>query len=74
MIDTRGQVLAPSASAWLIDLTAGGGPRSVVVRHEEDEAREALVAHLVEIGSIDNTIAAERLVGSAPAETVAVTW
>lgn len=74
MIDTRRQVPSPSASAWLIDLTAAGGPRFVVVRREEDEARDALVAHLVEIGSIPNTIAAERLVGRAPIESVAVTW
>ena len=74
MIDTRGQVPAPSASPWLIDLTAAGGPRFAVLRLAEEEARDALVAHLVEIGSIPNTIAAERLVGSAPIESVAVTW
>jgi hypothetical protein len=51
MVDDERQAPAPSAFAWLIDLTAVGGPRFVVVRRDENEAREALVAHLVKIGS-----------------------
>lgn len=58
----------------MIDLAHFDGPRFVVCHVGEDDARQALVRHLVDIGSIPNTIAAERIVASAPAESVGVVW
>lgn len=58
----------------MIDLAHVDGPRFVVCRVGEVDARQALVRHLVDIGSIPNTIAAERIVASAPAESVGVVW
>jgi hypothetical protein len=44
------------------------------MRLGEDDAREALSRHRVEIGSLPHTIAAERAVRPLPAETVLVIW
>lgn len=74
MIDTDRQVPTPSASAWSIDLAAISGPLFVVHRRDESEARAALVRHLVEIGTIPDTIKAERIVGAAPISSVGVVW
>ena len=74
MIDTDRQLASPSATAWSIDLSAIGGPVFIALRLNPDAAREALVTHLVEIGSIPNTIEAERLVGRAPIRHVGVVW
>jgi hypothetical protein len=74
MVDDPRQVPAQSASAWAINLAAIGGPNIVVMRRNEDQARDALVQHLVAIGAITNTIEAERVVGAAPIESVGVVW
>lgn len=74
MVNTDRQLPAISASVWVINLAAIAGPRFVVLRREEAEARVALVAHLVEIGAIANTIAAERIVAEAEIESMAVIW
>ncbi len=74
MVDMNRQVPTPSASAWSIDLTRIGGPLFVVLRRDEDDARAAVVRHLVDIGSISNTIEAERTITKAPTESVAVVW
>ena len=74
MLDTGRQLPALSASAWSIALAEIGGPTFIVLRRDEAEARIALVEHLVEIGSITNTIKAERVVAAAPIELVGVLW
>jgi hypothetical protein len=74
MVDTSRKLPSPSAAAWRIDAAALGGPTFVVMRLDEDEAREALAIHLVEIGNVPHTIAAERLVRSLPSESVSVIW
>lgn len=74
MIDDGRQVPGPAALAWLVDLTHIDGPRFIVLRLVEPDARAALAAHLVDIGSISNTIDAERVVAAAPAHPVGVIW
>lgn len=74
MVDEPRQVPALSASAWSIDLAPIGGPVFIVLRRNETEARTALVTHLVEIGSIPNTVEAERAVAAAPIDSVGVVW
>lgn len=73
-VDVSRQVPTPSAHAWSINLAAIDGPRFIVLRLEQQEAQKALVRHLVEIGAIDNTIKAGRVVGVAPIESVGVVW
>ncbi len=68
------QVPSPSAHAVLLDLAAAGGPRYVVLRVDEQAAREALVAHLVDIGAVSTRSEAEAFVTGAGLETVAVVW
>jgi hypothetical protein len=74
MVDEARQVPSASALAWMIDLAHVDGPRFVVCRVGDDDARQALVRHLVDIGSISHTIEAERIVAVAPAESVGVVW
>jgi len=74
MVDTGRQLPSPSASAWSIDLAAIDGPVFIVGRLAEQDARAVLVLHLVEIGAVANTIAAERVVANAPITSVSVVW
>ncbi|HXV05731.1 MAG TPA: hypothetical protein VFP23_07525 [Solirubrobacterales bacterium] len=74
MTDTSRQVPSPSAAAWLVDLAVADGPSFVVMRLNEAAAREALVAHLVEIDAVADEVAAKDLVGAAPVESVGVVW
>ena len=74
MVDASRQLPSPEAQAWSINLAEVGGPVTVVCRREEAEAREALVHHLVGIGAVANTCAAERIVAGAPITSVAVVW
>lgn len=74
MVDTDRQLPSLSASAWSIDLAASGGPVFVVHRLGKADARAALIAHLVEIGSFPSEAGAEAIVAEAPAESVAVIW
>ena len=73
MIDTARQVPSPSASAWCFDLETEGGPTIVVLRTDLAEAREALEAHLLELGPVRPALAND-LAQNLPAETVAVIW
>ncbi len=67
------QVPSPSAVAWLLDLSPTGGPRYVVLRPDEQEARDALSVHLIDIGAM--TIEeADTVTETAEAESVAVVW
>jgi hypothetical protein len=68
------QVPAPSATAWLLDLTAARGPRVVVLRGDEAEAREALARHLQDIGSAFSDEEAAELIAEATSEPVGVVW
>lgn len=68
------QVPAPSAAAWLVDLVAARGPRFVVLRGGEPEARRALVEHLVATGRASDLEEAQALVEMATAEPVGVIW
>lgn len=74
MVDDERQLPSSSATGWSIDLEAVGGPRFVVLRLNESDARDALARYLVDIGAIANTIEAERVVGGAQIESVAVVW
>jgi len=74
MVDTERQVPPPSAQAWSVDLTDVGGPAFMVLRTSADEAREAVMAYLVEIGSGLTWIAATDLVGRAAVSEVSVVW
>lgn len=80
MVDSKRQVPIPSASAWSIDLGAAGGPAFVVHRCEEVATRDALIDHLVAIGSRTReeaeeiVSAAEEIVSAAEAQSVAVIW
>lgn len=74
MVDTTRQVTAPSAQAWSVDLTSVGGPRFTVLRTSAVEAREAVVAYLIEIGSGLTQAAATALVDRATVAEVSVVW
>lgn len=68
------QVPPPSASAWLFTLAADRAPKFAVLRGGEDEAREALVDHLLEIGSVVDRAEATELLAGAEAESIGVVW
>lgn len=74
MVDTKRQVPPPSAHAWSVDLADVGGPTFTVLRTSADEAREAVVAYLVEIGSGLTWIAATDVVSRAAVSEVSVVW
>lgn len=74
MVDTKRQVPAPSALAWSVDLSSVGGPTFAVMRTTADEAREAVVSYLVEIGSGLTRFAATGLVARATVSEIAVVW
>lgn len=74
MVDKSRQVPSPSAAAWRIDAGQIGGPAFIVMRLDEQEARETLARHLVEIGPLPHTAGAERAVRPLPAGSVSVIW
>ena len=74
MVDTERQVPPPSAQAWSVDLSAVGGPTFTVTRTSAQEARQAVVAYLVEIGSGLTQAAATALVERATVAEVSVVW
>lgn len=74
MVDITRQVPAPSAQAWSVDLTSVGGPTFTVLRTSADEARDAVVAYLIDIGSGMTRVAASELVGRATLSEVSVVW
>lgn len=74
MVDTTRQVPAPSAHAWSVDLSAVGGPTFTVMRMSAVEAREAVVAYLMDIGSGLPQAAASEVVARATVTEVSVIW
>ena len=74
MVDTDRQLPSPSATAGAIDHRHIDGPTFVVMRPDETNARATLAAPPVEIGSIGNPVAAERIVAAARIESVGVVW
>jgi len=60
--------------AYLVDLSAARGPRFVVLRTDDAQARDALVAHLVDVGAVSDEHDARELVADAPVEPVGVVW
>jgi len=63
-----------SAPAWLFDLAAARGPQFVVLRGGEDQAREALTDHLLDIGSVADRDEAAELLADADVESIGVVW
>ena len=74
MVDTKRQVPQPSTQAWSVDLNDVGGLAFTVMRTSAEQAREAVVNHLVEIGAGLTRMAAESLVGRATVTEVSVIW
>lgn len=74
MVDTTRQVPAPSAQAWSVDLSSACGPTFTVMRRSADDAREAVVAYLIDIGSGLTQDAATELVRRATVTEVSVVW
>lgn len=68
------QVPAPTAAGWLLDLAAIRGPRFVVLRGDELEARSALAAYLIDIGKVWSLEDAEELLAEAVTEPIGVVW
>ncbi len=74
MIDTSTQVPAPTATAWLLDLTASGGPMLVVLRRGRCEAVATAVGHLLDAGVAVDAAQAREMVANVEPQLVAVTW
>ncbi len=74
MIDTNTQVPAPAAAAWLLDLTASGGPTLVVLRRDRCEAVATTVGHLLDAGIAADAPQAREMVADTEPQLVAVTW
>ena len=74
VIDERRQVPAPTASAWMCDLTEARGPVFVVLRANDLEARAALAVHLVEAEAVSSAEEAAGLISDCSPEAVAVVW
>ena len=68
------QLPSPSAAAWLFDLGLAGGPWIVVLRDREDEARERLAEHLVELGQADTVKAGMEALTRARVDHAGVVW
>jgi len=74
MVSVRRQVPAPSAAAWLIDLSSFDGPSYTVLRLDEGAARRALREHLLDIGAVLSDEEAGALVDHAASTPSAVIW
>jgi len=74
MIDTTCQVPVRSADAWSLDLTSLGGPRFVVLRLDEGDARQRLVEHLTWLGEAEDDADDLRQIAGVGSERVAVIW
>lgn len=68
------QLPSPSAAAWLFDLGDLRGPWVVVLRDHEEEARERLAEHLVELGQADDVSAAMEVLADVPVDHAGVVW
>lgn len=68
------QLPSPSASARLFDLGPVRGPWIVVLRDREDEARERLAEHLVELGQADTVAEGMRLIARSVVDHAGIVW
>jgi hypothetical protein len=68
------QVPAPSAAAWLFDLTHIGAPMFVVLRQDEAEARACFGVQLVELGVVADFGEAAAALAEANVQHVGVIW
>jgi len=68
------QVPALAATAYLFDLAAARGPRFVVLRLDAQDAKVALVEHLVDVGAVVYAQDAWKLLADASVEPVGVVW
>jgi hypothetical protein len=68
------QLPSPSAVAWLFNLGSRGGPWIVVLRDVEDEARERLAEHLVDLGHAVDVADAMVALAEVPADHAGVIW
>ena len=74
VIDESRQVPAPSAPAWLFDLSERRGPSFAVLRRHEDEARVALGLHLADSGAVVDLEDAIELLDGVNPHSVTVVW
>jgi len=68
------QLPSPSAAAWLFDLGDLRGPWIVVLRDREDEARERLAEHLVELDQASDVAEAMQILDGVTADHAGVIW
>lgn len=68
------QLPSPSATAWLFDLGSFRGPWIVVLRDIEEEARERLAEHLVELGQATDLPEAMAQLADVPVDHAGVLW
>jgi hypothetical protein len=68
------QVPTPSADAWSLGLASHDGPRFVVLRLDEGDARQRLAEHLVWLGKSRDDAEGLRLLADIDTERVAVIW
>lgn len=68
------QLPSPSAVAWLFDLGTLSGPWIVVLRDVEEEARERLAEHLVDLGQAADVQAAMVTLATTAADHAGVIW
>jgi hypothetical protein len=73
-LTTTCQVPAPSADAWSLDLASHGGPRFVVLRCDDGDARQRLAEHLVWLGKSRDDAEGLRLIADIETKRVAVIW
>lgn len=68
------QLPSPSAAAWLFDLGSLRGPWILVLRDREDEARQRLAEHLVELGQASDVAEAMTVLSDVPVDHAGVIW
>jgi len=68
------QLPPPPAAGWLLDLGDVRGPRCVVLRRDEAQARAALVEQLLVSGVVDGVEDGAELIAEAIIEPVEVIW
>jgi hypothetical protein len=68
------QLPSPSAAAWLFDLGDLRGPWILVLRDREDEARQRLAEHLVDVGQASDVAEAMAVLADVPIDHAAVIW
>ena len=68
------QLPPPSAAAWLFDLGDLRGPWILVLRDHEDEARQRLAEHLVELGQATDVADAMATLAGVSVDHAGVIW